>query len=98
MPVIAHKTMKFLVGNSIRFAQDSKELVGIPPSVEFVVEKLNPEMYRLTADGYGVMEKGPEAYDLGPLYVWDLTEDQRRLFDLFAIESQSDTLSFEKPL
>lgn len=90
--------MKFLPDNNIRFGLDSEEYVGIPTSVDFVVEKLNGEFYRLIAHGYGEMSKGPDAYGDGPLYVRGLTEDQKRLFNKFAIPSQSTNLPQDKIL
>ncbi len=88
--------MKFLTGNTIQYAQDSDEHTGIVTGVEFIVEKLNDELYRLTADGYGELDTGSGSYGEGPLYVWgsSLSVDQKSVFDEHAKDSKPSPIPY----
>lgn len=73
------KTMRFPSNNTFRFHQDTAAYRGLPCGVDFQVERVGG-MFRLRGDGYGA--RPPEGeYGNGALYVWDLTERQRRRFE-----------------
>lgn len=68
--------MKFRAGNKYKYRQDFFTYIGIPAGIEFGVEPLPGEKFRLEGPGYG--EKS--AYGNGHLYVWGLTRRQRAAF------------------
>lgn len=88
--------MKFTADNKIMYGQDADNHIGIPPNIDFQVERLNSEMYRLTARGYGRMSDVESDYGHGPLYVYGLDDATKRLFDRAATSSLSTELARER--
>jgi len=47
--------MKFREGNNHKYGQDFSQRTGIPAGVDFDVERLAENSFRLTAPGYGLI-------------------------------------------
>ena len=71
--------MRFAIGNTYRYGQDGAQFTGIPAGVDFTVIPFVRGMFRLRARGYGGTP-GTDEYGNGDLFVWGLTESQRKLF------------------
>ena len=76
--------MRFRKDNRIKYGQDHGQYVGIPPGIDFRVERIG-NRFKLIAPGYGDLST-PGAYGNGALYVWGLTQRQTARFEAGILE------------
>lgn len=69
--------MKLRKGNKIKYGQDSQQRIGVPHGVDYKVEHFGKKNFKLTGYGYGKIGN----YGNGALYVWGLTNIQRKRFE-----------------
>lgn len=77
--------MFFEEGNKIKYGQDFSFWQGIPAGVDFRVSKFDSKSkcprFKLTAFGYGDLSR-PGGYGNGSLYVFGLTKEQQKIFEV----------------
>lgn len=74
--------------NTIRYGQDHCQHCGVPPGVDFRVERLRGAasvVFVLTACGYGCL-RHRNCFGNGNLYIWGLTVRQRRRMEAAEVE------------
>jgi hypothetical protein len=72
--------MKFRRGNQYLYGQDFRFFHGVPSGVDFAVESASEQSYKLTACGYGCLERHtPECYGNGSLHVYPDIRLRKRL-------------------
>lgn len=73
--------MKFRKNNKICFGQDFNYYQGIPSGIDFKVERLDKNKFRLIAKGYGLLTSHHNDYGNGALFPYSLTDKQIETFN-----------------